>query len=228
MAPPVAEDALTQRLLLRLRALGSPARLQILRALVVPARPADIRVHAAGERAGLGASRFLGRTTVIEHLDVLEEAGLARRIGDAYALDQQGMVALVQEIGELARLRAIVEVDVDTTRVAAPPAHAPLPLLPRLLVANGPLAGRAYALAASGPWRIGRGAECEVSLAHDPHVSRVQATLSHKDGAFVLEVAAGAKNPVHVDFSAVEPGARAPVRPGSLLSVGATVLALQV
>ncbi|HVM45203.1 MAG TPA: FHA domain-containing protein [Candidatus Thermoplasmatota archaeon] len=223
----VDDAAATERLMMRLRALASPVRLQLLKALVTPSRSADVRVRAAGERAGLGAERFLGRSTVIEHLDVLMEAGLVRRIGDSYVTDQQAMVALLQDLGELARLRALVEVDVEVTRAAAAPAVQPLPHLPRALVANGPDAGRAFALTGSGPWRVGRGADCELSLPHDPHVSRLHVTLELAPPGFLVRVASAAKNAVFVDFAQLPPGESLAVRPGALLLVGATLLALQ-
>ncbi|HET6404820.1 MAG TPA: FHA domain-containing protein [Candidatus Thermoplasmatota archaeon] len=222
------EETESERLLVRLRALASPVRLQILRALVVPTRAGDLRVRAARERAGLDAGRTVGRPTVIEHLDVLEGAGLVRRVGDAYAVDQQGVVALLQDLGELARLRALIEVDVEATRIAPPPAIQPLPVWPRALIANGPSAGRAIALDGAGPWRLGRGAECEVSLGHDPHVSREHATLEREGTGFVVRVSPQAKNPLFVDFVPVEPGARAAARGGSLLLVGATLVVLQL
>lgn len=224
---PEAADETTEALLVRLRALASPVRVQILRALVSPSRAADLRIRAAGERAGLLAERFLGRTTIIEHLDVLEAAGLVRRVGDLYVVDQQAMVALLQDLGDLARLRALVEVDVEVTRAAPAPLAQPLPRLPRVLVANGPMAGRGFALEGAGPWRMGRGAECEVALAHDPHVSRVHATLERSPSGHVVRVASAAKNPVFVDFAQVAPGEVADVRAGALLWVGATLLVLQ-
>ena len=221
------EDVATESLLARLRALASPVRLAILRALVTPTRASDLRVRAGGERAGLTAARFLGRTTLLEHLDVLVDAGLVRRIGETYALDQQAVVALLQDLGELARLRALVEVDVEVTRAAAAPALQPLPRLPRALVANGPEAGRAYALEGNGPWRIGREPTCDVALAHDPHVSRVHVTVERDGSHFIGHVAPTAKNPVFVDFAQLAPGASAPMRAGTLLLVGATALVLQ-
>lgn len=221
-------DDASDGLLLRLRALASPARLQILRALIVPTRSQEIRVHAAAERAGLGAERVLGRSTVIEHLDILEAAGLVRRIGDSYAVDQQGMVAFLQDLGALARLRAIVEVDVEATREAKEPTVEPAIAPPRALVANGPDAGRAFTLAGPGPWRIGRGAECEIVLAHDPHVSRVHATLRRAADGFTIDVARAAKNPLFVDFRAWPPGATAPAHAGAVVLVGASLLALQL
>lgn len=221
-------DETNDRLLVRLRALASPVRLAILRALVTPSRPTALRIRAAGERAGLDAERFLGRTTLLEHLDVLSDAGLVRRIGDDYATDQQAVVALLQDLGELARLRALVEVDVEQTRASTGPAVQPLPLWPRVLLLNGPEAGRAVMLRGQGPWRLGRGSECEVALAHDPHVSRVHAHLSRLDETYSIRVGERAKNAVFVDFARLAPGASQELRAGSVLSIGATLVALQL
>lgn len=224
---PTAEDDETARLLLRLRALGSPVRLQLLRALVTPSRATDLRVRAPSERAGLIAERFLGRSTLIEHLDMLVEAGLVRRVGEAFVTDQQAMVALLQDVSELARLRALIEVDVEVTRAAPIPQLQPLPPLPRVLIANGPAAGRAFGFEGPGPWRLGRGSECEVALPHDPHVSRVHVVIEKGAEGFIARVSAVAKNPVFVDFAQLVPGDSAPMRPGTLLSLGATLLVLQ-
>lgn len=228
-APVEPDDAplASERLLLRLRALASPVRLQILRALVVPARAPDIRVHATGERAGLGAERFLGRSTVIEHLDILEEAGLVRRVGDVFAADQQGMVAFLQDIGSLARLRALVEVDVEATRSSPQPTTQPVAPLPRLLVASGPAAGRAFALDGPGPWAIGRGHANEIALAHDPHVSRTHVIVTRDATGFHAKVANAAKNPAFVDFVPLDASRIALLRPGSVLTIGVTPLVLQ-
>lgn len=202
-------------------------RLQILQDLVAPLRAADIRVRAASGRAGFEADRLVGRTTVIEHLAILDEAGLVRRVGEAWAVDQQAMVALLQEIGELARLRATVEVDVDSTAQAIVPSVRPLPDAPRMVIVNGPEAGRAFALEGAGPWRVGRSSENAVPLTHDPHVSRSHAEIARSEGRYRTSVLAGAKNPILVDYRRVEVGASAELRAGSVVLVGATALVLQ-
>lgn len=220
-------DEKGDRLLVRLRALASPVRLQILKELVKPSRAADLHVRAPSERAGTAADRFLGRSTLIEHLDVLQEAGLVRKVGDLHVLDQQAMVALLEDLGGLARLRPLVEVDVEVTRASGEPTAQPLIGPPRALVANGPDAGQAFSLAGAGPWRVGRAPECEVALVHDPHVSRVHATIERAGDGFAIHVATSAKNPVFVDFAAVAAGARVAARSGALMLVGATLLSLQ-
>lgn len=225
---PEEADPATARVLARLRALGSPVRLRILKALESPTRAADLRVPAGRERSGFESERHLGRTTVLEHLDVLREAGLVRRVGDAYVVDQQGMVAFLQDLSDLGRLRAVIEVDVESTRVATAP-RAPLqpPEAPRLVLVGGPEAGHAFAVHGAGPWRIGRSSSCEVPLAHDPHVSRIHASLVRTDAGLVVRVEPGAKNGALIDFAMVDPGNEARVRNGSILVVGATTLVLQ-
>lgn len=224
---PEEADPSTARMLARLRALGSPVRLRILKALESPTRAADLRIPAGRERSGFGSERHLGRTTVLEHLDVLREAGLVRRVGDAYVVDQQGLVAFLQDIGDLGRLRAVVEVDVESTRAAAAPRQETPPALPRLVLVGGPESGRAFAVHGEGPWRIGRAPPCEVPLRHDPHVSRVHASLTRSGEAFSLRVEEAAKNGAVVDFATVPAGSSAPLRTGSILVVGATTLVLQ-
>jgi len=224
---PGRDDEVAERILARLQALASPVRLALLKALVVPTRAPDLRVPAARERSGFETVRFLSRSTIIEHLEVLEENGLVRRIGDLYAVDQQGMVALLQDVGDLAQLRALIEVDVEVTRESAPPRVQPAATFPRALLASGPEAGRAVALDGAGPWRVGRSAECEIALPHDPHVSRVHATIAREGDAFLVHVVAAAKNPVFLDFAAIAPGATARAGQGALLLAGATLVVLQ-
>lgn len=224
---PEGEDAATQTLAARLQALASPVRLQILRALVVPTRAPDVRVAAARERAGFEPQRFLSRSTVIEHLELLVRAGLVRRIGEQYVVDQQAMVAFLQELGDLARLRALIEVDVEATRATKAAAPAPLPPGPRLVLVGGTETGRAFELAGAGPWRIGRSPGSAVPLTHDPHVSRTHVTLERDGEGYRAVVSEAAKNPALVDFAPVAPGASARLQAGSILSVGATLLVLQ-
>lgn len=222
-----SDDDQTERILTRLRALASPPRLALLKALVTPSRSTELRVRAASERVGFEPVRNLSRSGVIEHLEVLVDAGLVRRMGETYVTDQQAVVALLQDLGDLARLRALVEVDVEVTRAAPPPHLQPVPVFPRVLVANGPEAGRAFQLEGEGPWRVGRGAESEISLAFDPHVSRAHVVLERDAEGYLARVAPTAKNPVFVDFAKVSAGEAMRARPGALLSLGATLLVLQ-
>lgn len=221
------QDDHSDKLLVHLRALASPVRLRLLKSLVSPTRAPDVRVPAGRARAGFEPQRFLGRSTVIEHLEVLVQAGLVRRVGEEYVVDQQGMVALLQDLGALAKLRALIEVDVESTRPAKPPLDAELPPTPRLTIVSGPEAGRAFGLVGDGPWELGRAPGCDIPLPHDPHVSRLHVLVARAADGFTVRVADVAKNAAWVDFARMEPGALAAVRPGAVVTVGATTLVLQ-
>lgn len=223
---PDTEDEM-DRLFARLQALASPVRLRLLQALVRPTRAPDLKVAAARERTGFEAQRLLGRSTVISHLDVLEQAGLVRRVGEEYVVDQQGMVAFLQDLSDLAKLRALIGVDVESTRPTKPFAGAAMPPAPRLVIASGPEAGRAFALSGAGPWEVGRAPACHAPLTHDPHVSRLHVLVRREADGFVVAVADVAKNAAWVDFERLEPGASVRARSGSIVTVGATTLVLQ-
>lgn len=223
--PDPDEDA--DRLLIRLQALASPVRLRLLGALVSPTRAPDLRIPASRERTGFESQRFLGRSTVISHLEALLEAGFVRRVGEEHVVDQQGMVAFLQDLSDLAKLRALIEVDVESTRPSRPLAVAAMPPMPRLVIASGSEAGRAFSLAGEGPWEVGRAPSGDVPLTHDPHVSRLHVVVERDEEGFVANVANVAKNAAWVDFVRLEPGSSARVRSGSIVTVGATTLVLQ-
>lgn len=224
---PDPEDVAEEDLLPVLQALASPVRLRLLKALVVPARAPEIRVSAGRDRAGFESQRFLGRSTVIEHLDVLESAGLVRRIGEQYAVDQQGMVTFLQDLSDLAKLRALIEVDVESTRPSRPPSAGTLAPTPRLVIVSGPEAGHAFGLGGDGPWELGRAPTCAIALGHDPHVSRLHVLITRGPNGYTAQVPDVAKNPAWVDFARVEPGASSSVRAGSIVSIGVTTLVFQ-
>jgi ArsR family transcriptional regulator len=90
------ESEETERLALRLRALGHPARLRILAAL------AEINACQCGD---IVRELPLAQSTVSEHLRVLKEAGLVRGETDSrracYCLDRDAMRQLAVEFDRL-------------------------------------------------------------------------------------------------------------------------------
>lgn len=220
-----ASDA-DDRLTAILKALSSPVRLRILEALREPTRAVDVRLRAGEERQGFSADRILSRPAIVQHLQVLEEVGLVKRVGEGYVVDQATMFDVVQELGGLARIRAVRGIDVDTTREARPAPPATLPPPPRLVVVGGPDEGHAFRLDGRGPWTLGRGDACDVRLVLDPGVSRLQATL-HKLPTSVQIEAAATKNPVTVDYAPLQPGFRRTLAPGSVVGVGGTRVVYQ-
>lgn len=209
-----------------LRALDSAVRLQILWRLREPKRPGDLRVKATGDFDDLPSGRVLSRSTVSEHVGVLEEQGLVRRTEDGeLVVDQQRMHSLVRDLSVLGRLEPIVRMDVEATMELDSRGGDPMPEGPKLILVNGPRVGDAFPLDAQGPWRIGRDPDVDVSLAYDPHVSRGHALVSRRDdGLYQLEALPGATNATLLDFEELPPGSPRTLMPGSVISVGASRL----
>jgi hypothetical protein len=81
--------------------------------------------------------------------------------------------------------------------------------------------GDVFPLRGDGPWTIGRGAEADVRLGYDPHVSRVHMVVSRgDDGLHLVEALAGATNPAQLDFQELAPGEVRALIPGAVLTVG--------
>ena len=219
-----------ERLSELLKTLASPVRLRILEALREPTRPVHIRLRAGEERGGLSADRVLSRPAIVQHLQILEAAELVRRVGDeGYVIDQATIFSIVQELGGLARIRAVTSLDVGVTREAPPPRAAAPPEGPRLLVVGGPEEGRAFPLSGDGPWTVGRASECSVRIDYDAHVSRLHATIARRrDGALQVTPAPSAKNPLAVDFAPPrDPVTPSTLAPGAVLVVGSSRLVYQ-
>jgi len=217
------------RLAEALRALASPTRLRVLAALRTPHKAADLTIPSEEHRGGLQPGRTLSRTTLIEHLEVLEGVGLVERLpADAgFVVSQQNVFAVVDALGSLTRIAPVVPVDVETTRPRAPAQPAPLPQGPRLVLSGGPREGQAFALTEEGPWTIGRTAEADVRLDYDPHVSRLQLRIHRDGGRFLAEALRGSTNPTRLNFVELAPGQHAPLVPGAVISVGASRLVFQ-
>jgi hypothetical protein len=210
-----------------LHALASGARLQLLWELRVPKRPSEVRVGAEESRGGLRPDRVLSRSAVQEHIGVLEELGLVQRVagGDTFVVNQQGVVRILNDLGALARIRPVIDVDVGRTVMARAPAIEAAPAGPKLILVSGPEEGAAFPLRGPGPWTVGRGNNTDVRLGYDPHASRVHVAVSlGEDGLYHVEAVSGATNPTLLDFAPLTPGKPAMLIPGAVLSVGSSRL----
>lgn len=226
---PAEDEREVAKLAAVLKVVASPTRLRVLQALRVPKKAADLRIPAEEDRGGLHPERLLSRTTLIEHLDVLQEAGLVERLpGDAgFVVNQQNVFAMVEALGRLARIRPVVEVDVEVTRPQAKAPAPEQPTGPRLVLAHGPREGHAFPLGGDGPWMVGRHANADVRLDYDPHVSRQQVVLRKERGGFVVEALRESTNPSRLNFHELAPGHAVPLPAGAVLSVGASRLVFQ-
>ncbi len=225
------DAASAERLARYLRALASPIRIQLLAALRVPKDAADVRIAAGEERADLRADRTLTRTTIVHHLQTLEEVGLVARVeGDdgKFVVNQQVLFSIVEDLAGLTRLRPTVELDVGETRPVDERAPRPRVAGPRLVLVGGPREGETFPLAGPGPWTIGRASEADVRLDYDPHVSRRHAVVGRApDGRFVIEGLPTSTNAAFLDFAPVRPGVLTPLAPGSIVLVGSSRLVFQ-
>lgn len=224
---PARRDVDVENLHDRLRALGSPVRLRILGQLRKPKSPSEIRVQASDSMSGYPEDRILSRSTVHEHLKVLESAGLVRRVAGkgTYVVDQQHMVKLIDQLGELGRIEPSVRLDVDQTVETEPESETSMPEGPKLVLVNGPRLGESFALEGTGPWTLGREETTDVALTYDPHVSRRHLIVRQGEkGMFEVEALEGATNPARLDFDTLAPATPQPLVPGSVISVGSSRL----
>lgn len=216
-----------------LETLASPTRLALLHALRTPRSLADIRVRPTLTREGEREDRPLSRQAVTHHLEQLLDAGLVRRLSDdardTFVLSHDRLFALVDEMRDLTRLRpysawsdSSETLGREDARPATPPPR------PCLAVAYGQAEGSAFPLAGAvgSTWRLGRRAQCEVRLDHDPYVSAEHAVVERReDGYFVADQ--GSRNGTLLDGVLLSPGAAVGLRPGSILTVGRSVLVFQ-
>lgn len=218
-----------RRLTMYFEALASPVRLQLLLALREPKAAAEIRLEAGAHHADLRADRPLNRTTIIHHIEILEEVGLVERIepDGKYVVSQQVLFSILDELGQLSRIRSTVELDVGVTRPASAPKPSEGVRGPRLLVVGGPREGAAFALSGNGPWIVGRDRDVEVSLDHDPHVSRRHVIVHRAGMSHSIEPVTDATNPTLLDLKPIAIGARTPLPSGAVLAIGASRLVFQ-
>lgn len=226
MGGPIPYDELARYL----RILGAPGRLELVRALHVPRAIGEIPLAATRADRVRTPGRQVTRATLAAHLKRLQDAGLVRasageRGGQPvteYALHQARLFVVLDELRRVGLLRpretgdTAVEDVPEVTPPRLPPAAA-------FVVVNGPLEGRAYALEGPGPWTLGRDAGAEVSLPHDPFVSRAHSRIARVPaGGLVVAPLPDAPNGTQLNWRPIE--RETPLVPGDVLGVGRTLL----
>lgn len=216
-----------------LKALASHARLRLLWALRSPKKASDVRIPADRSYSGLAEGRVLSRPAIVQHLDVLEGHDLVRRLspedGSEYVVDQKNVFRVLQDLGRLAQIQPLVEVDVDETMDAQAREVGELPEGPKFVVVSGPTPGRVFELEGEGPWLLGRAPDVDVPLTWDPHVSEHQARiLRDDDGAYLLEALTGTTNPLRLNFSEIAPSTAHPLIAGAVVTAGASRVVFQL
>jgi DNA-binding transcriptional ArsR family regulator len=233
-AEPTRENLDVERLSTYLKALANPARLELLWLLRIPTASSDIVLTPRRRDESLSPSRPMSRQAVEEHLQGLEELGVVERMEDAEGkstqrvLNQARLFALLEELRALTAIRPSVRVDVDATLASGAEAGAPdwVPG-PKLVLASGPLEGRAFPLAGEGPWGIGRSRGQVVALSYDPYASAEHARIVAHGKGHALEAFAEARNACRVNFAPLAPGGRRVLRAGDIVGVGRSLLVYQ-
>ncbi len=237
------------------QALAFPSRLQLLSLLQVPRTAQEIRLAPTRADRTTRSERPVSRQALSGHLRRLLAIGLVEaapgrrggRVVTEYTVSHARLFALVEEMRRLALIQPPpgptgVTVLQDDSAARPAPSQAGVTATsegagiasgPALVMANGPLEGRAYSLAGSGPWTVGRVASCEVHLPHDPFVSkrntvvRAPAATGVAGALWTVEARADARNGTLLNWRPMEPGTTAPLQPGDVLRVGRTLLVMR-
>lgn len=218
-----------------LEALASPTRLEILHALRAPRALHEIRVAPTLTREGENEARALSRQAVTRHLDQLLDLGLVQRIpapprarGDSYALNHERLFAVIDEMRQLAKLRALLPDAASPRETLAHDEAGPLrlPESPRLVVAYGRDDGVGFGLGDGPRWRIGRGAGCEVPLDYDPYLSSENTMVERRAAGYTV-ADLGSRNGTWLNWARLPPHAPRELRPGDVLVVGRSTLVYQ-
>lgn len=221
-----------------LKVIASTTRLEILHALRTRRALHEIRVSPSNRGESGSPDRSLARQTVTHHLQRLVEAGLVNRFpsasdgaSDRYALSHERLFAVVDEIRMLAKLTPLErERDTPGETIERPDARrAPLPEPPRLLVAYGRDDGIAHALSTEdgATVTIGRAESCGFRLDYDPFLSAEHCRIEREGSGFVLRDL-GSRNGTFVNWAPVTPAAPRNLSCGDLITVGRSVLVLQL
>lgn len=236
-APPArVDDETLDALADILQVLASPSRLALLQQLQTPRTVSDLAVPPSREDAGLSKDRALSRQSLERHLDILAQAGLvAWREGEGrgrpakeYVLNHARLFAAVEELRALTRLRATTSAPESTMSLADRDAAPPDPDAidgPRLVLLRGVPEGRLVPLASAGETILGRGADVQVRLEHDPFVSARHCVFRPTPGGAMGVADSGAsRNGTLVNGRAVPKGQLVTLRRGNVITVGRSLL----
>lgn len=219
------------------RALGYPARVELLDVLRTPRGLADIRISP--QRPGPGATQAaatMARPTVLAHLQTLVEADLVRsekvqqggRTVPFYTVNPQKLYVLQEELRRITVQHAGRGPIGDATGTLAGAPRSAVVRGPRLVVVHGVYEGRAYPLhEATGPegeWVIGRKRGLAVSLDYDPYISGENTAVVRREERFWVRDLAGSKNGTWVNWEPLAKGGTRLLEPADIIGVGRSLL----
>lgn len=215
------------RLTLILKALASPVRIDLMKALQTPLTVGEIRLRP--RRGGSGA-QAMSRAVLRRHLERLLAIGVVRpvhlpRNGRRtlhYVVNHSQTFALTEELRRLALLRVEGGGGADGT-LPGPPPPAVRASGPRLTLVNGLFEGRSFPL--SGAAVIGRAPSCAVRLDYDPFVSSQHARVEAEGGGrWRLVDLPASRNGTDLNWERVAKGVPQPLATGDVVRVGRSSL----
>lgn len=221
-----------------MKVLVHPNRLELLSLLREPKTVDEIRLTPSTPQAGGNPDRPISRQAVENHLDQLVDAGLVRvgktqrkgkRPVNEYVVDHARVFAVIEELRQLTSLQPTVSL--DPLETAGLPSHdePDWPDGPKLVVAHGTRAGRAFPLrhADLDPprgWIIGRDPDAHVDLEYDPFVSAENAEIVKEGDAFRLMDLRSSTNGTFLNWRQLPVGGEAELEPGDVIGVGRSLL----
>lgn len=217
-----------------LSALANPARLALLRQVRAPRVLSEIDVPRMGGPRDLPDGGVLSRQAVKEHIEKLTSARLllsreTERGGRStveYLVNHQALFALAEELRDLALLRPVVDLSLET-RAGAMNEKDPTKLGPCLVLVKGLEEGKAFPLRATegtSEWVIGRRRGLAVSLDFDPFVSSEHALIGTNGKQHFLRDLESSRNGTRVNFMTIPKGEPVMLRQGDAIGVGRSIL----
>lgn len=232
MQSPISEQEL-EALAEILGALAHPRRLELLAILREPRRAGEIELRPWRHTTEHSPDRAISRSAVERHLHTLETIGVVARTpaprgkgAEEYVLDHARLFAIVEGMRSLTRLRPTVDLDSRETMDALRPIarRTPRPEGPHVVLIGGPTEGHVVPLVDAGPWRIGRAADSDVKLDHDPFVSATHAEIARANGSFTVRDLAANRNGTSVNWSLLARGGSVEIASGDVIGAGRSLL----
>lgn len=212
-----------------LEVLSNPNRLRALRQLLTPRKIGEIELEAQRSGGAGAKGATVSREGVRQHLARLHELGVVQRRdaeggGHEYIVDQGRLFALTEDIRQLGRLRPRERWSRETMHGGLQ-GRASEPGGPRLVVVHGVEEGQAFGLGSGqDPWIIGRAPGCEVTVDHDPFVSRENTRIELGGDGFEVSDLPSSRNGTTLNWRPLEAEEPAELEHGDVLGVGRTLL----
>lgn len=215
-----------------LNALGHPRRLELLQQLRVPRTMGEIHLRPFRKESEGNPDRSMSRNAVERHLLLLKAIGVVgsrpgERDGrqvEEYLLQHSRVFQVVEELRGLTQLRPLDDFDLSVTQRDVTPTRAPAVTGAHVTLLSGPREGAFFELAGPGPWRIGRGAPCEIRLDYDAYASGTHATVERSGAGFRAVDLPTNRNGTLVNWRAIPRGGTRDLATGDVLRVGRSLL----